>query len=135
MVCENCCQRQEGVGGLAVAGRQAGVADHDPGEAVGIGGDDAQADQAAPVLAEEGDVAQVEVLDERASHPLDVAGVRVVGHLGRLVAATEADEVGGDDAVTGGDEHAGSSCGRGTTTTARRASAGPAPRPGGPSST
>jgi hypothetical protein len=92
---------QEGLAGRAVAGGQTRVADGHPGEAVRLPGDEAQADETAPVLAEEGDVPQIEPVEEGLAHPLDVAGVGVVGALRGLVAAAEADEVRDDDPVPG----------------------------------
>ena len=65
----------------------------------------AQADQAAPVLAEERHVVEVELVEQQAAHPLDVAGVGVVAALGRLVRAAEADQVGGDAPQSGVDQH------------------------------
>jgi hypothetical protein len=64
----------------------------------------AQADQATPVLAEEGDAAQVEPVEQRLAHPLDVPGVGVVGLLRGLVAAADADQVGRDHPVPGLDQ-------------------------------
>jgi hypothetical protein len=69
-----------------VAGGQEGVGGDHAGEAVGHLGDEPQPDQAAPVLAHQGDVAEVERLDGGA-HPVDVPLIGVVGTLGGLVAA------------------------------------------------
>jgi hypothetical protein len=68
-------------------------------------GDESQADEATPVLAEERDVLQVEMVEQRLPHPLDVAGIGVI--LGRcgFVAAPEADEVGRDSPQPGVREH------------------------------
>jgi hypothetical protein len=60
---------------------------------VGVFGGQAQADEAAPVLPDERDATQVEGVEDQCPHPLDVPGVAVVGHLGRLVRAAEPDEV------------------------------------------
>ena len=51
------------------------------------------------------DVAQVERVEQRGPHPLDVRRVRVVGARRRLVGAAEADQVGRDRAQPGGGEH------------------------------
>ncbi|MCH7511385.1 MAG: hypothetical protein IIB19_03350 [Chloroflexi bacterium] len=61
--------------------------------------DDAQADDAAPVVHDEGDVAQVEFFDDGLAHPLDVLGDGVVSHFVGLVGASEADHVERDYAV------------------------------------
>src|SRR5262249_49987137 len=63
-------------------------------------GGDAEADQPAPVLADEGDVAEIELLD-RGPDPVDVALVGVVLTPGRLVRSAEADQVRRDGAVPG----------------------------------
>ena len=96
---------EEGVARVGVAGGQEGVGRDDPGEAVGVLADQAQADEPAPVLADQRDVAQVEPVEEQLAHPLDVAGEGVVGALGGLVRAPEADQVGGDDLQPGCGEH------------------------------
>ena len=72
-VCEKCCQREERLAGRRVAGRQERVGGDDAGEAIGMLADEPQADEATPVLADERDVAQVERVEERGAHPLDVA--------------------------------------------------------------
>ena len=64
-------------------------------------GHQAQPDQAAPVLANEGDAAQVEAFEEKGAHPVDVALVRVVLAAHRLVRAPEAHQVGRHPAVPG----------------------------------
>ena len=65
-------------------------------------------DEAAPVLAHDGDARQVEFVEERGPHPFDVAGVGVVASVGRLVRAPEADQVGGHHPETGRRPGAGS---------------------------
>ena len=67
--------------------------------------DQAQADEPAPVLADQRDVGQVEPVEEQLAHPLDVTGEGVVGALGRLVRSAEADQVGGHDLQPGTREH------------------------------
>ena len=81
-----------------------------PREPVGVLGGQAQADQAAPVLADERDAAQVEHVEGERAHPLDVAGVGVVLDRGRLVRAAEADQVRRDRAQPGRRPAPGSSC-------------------------
>ena len=56
---------EEGLGHPTVARGQPGVAHHHPGVALGVLRHQAQPDQTAPVLAEEGDVGEVEPVDER----------------------------------------------------------------------
>jgi hypothetical protein len=64
-------------------------------------GGDAQPDEAAPVLADDGDAVEAERVVQEGAGPLDVPGVGVVGGLGGLVGAAEPDEVGGDRPQTG----------------------------------
>ena len=90
---------QEGIARRGVAGRQEGVRGDDACEALGRLAGDAQAEQAAPVLADQRDAAQIERLD-RGAQPLDVTLIRVVAALARLVGAAEADEIRRDDAVS-----------------------------------
>jgi hypothetical protein len=68
-------------------------------------GEQAQPDQTAPVLADDGDAAQVQHVEGERAHPLDVPRVAVVAGFGGLVGAPEADEVGGDRAQPGVGEH------------------------------
>ena len=79
-----------------IAGGQAGVGRDDAREPLRVLGRQPQPDQPAPVLADEGDLAQVEDVEHQGPHPLDVAGVAVVLDAGRLVRAAEADQVGRD---------------------------------------
>ena len=62
--------------------------------------DEAQADEAAPVLTEEGDAGEF-VADQPVGHPGDVAFVGVVGARGRLVRAAEAQPVVSDHFTPG----------------------------------
>ena len=57
-------------------------------------GEQAKPDQPAPVLADQGDVAQVEVVEDQLAGPLDQPGVGVVGLVDRFVGAAETDQVG-----------------------------------------
>src|SRR5206468_5336772 len=59
-----------------------------------------EADEAAPVLADERDPAQVERF-EQAAHPIDVALVGVLLATYGLVGASEPDQVRRDDAMAG----------------------------------
>ena len=61
--------------GRRPAAADAGVHDHEPRDAVGVLDGEAEADRPAPVLDDDREVAQVELLDE----PRDRAGVEVVG--------------------------------------------------------
>ena len=89
--CEKRLPVEERVARRPVAGREERVGRDDAREAVGVLADQAQADQTAPVLTHEREVAQVERVEQRGAHPLDVARVGVVGAFGRLVGAAEAD--------------------------------------------
>ena len=63
-----------------------------------------QADEAAPVLADEGQPGQPELVEQCGTHPLHVTGVGVVGATVGLVGATEAHQVGSDDPEAGARE-------------------------------
>ena len=83
--------------GRRPAAADAGVHDHEPLDAVGVLDGEAEADRPAPVLDDDREVSQVELLDE----PRDRAGVEVVGVVlpaERLVGAAEAEVVGRDRA-------------------------------------
>ena len=101
---ENFCQAKKASPGSVSPVGQEGVGGDDPGEAVRVLADQAQADEPAPVLAHQRDVAQVEAVEEQRAHPLDVAGERVVGALGRLVRSPEADQVRRHDLQPGAGE-------------------------------
>jgi hypothetical protein len=90
-------------GGGAV--RQTGVGGADAREALRVLGDQAQAEQPAPVLADQRHVGQVERVEQHRAEPLDVPRVRVVLDGGGLVGPAEADEVGHDAPEAGLDEH------------------------------
>ncbi len=90
---------------IAVAGREEPVADDDAGEAVGVLGDQTEAEQRAPVLAHQREARQVELVEQRLAEPVDVALVGVLRTRRRLVGAAEADQVGCDAPVTGGGQH------------------------------
>src|SRR3990172_2594950 len=68
---------QEPLGGALVSRGQAGVGGDDAGEALRLFSDEPKAYEPAPVLADQGDVAQVQRLQEGA-HPVHVALVRVI---------------------------------------------------------
>jgi len=68
-----------------------------------VRGEQAQADEPAPVLAHEREVAQV-VREQPLAHPRHVSFIGVVAGGSGFVAATEADEVGRDDTVPVGHE-------------------------------
>ena len=78
----------------------AAVEDHEARDALGVLDGQAQPDRAAPVVDDEGGVADVEVLEQRRRRR-HVAVVGVPPALHRLVGAAEADEVGEDDAMAG----------------------------------
>ena len=88
-----------------VAVRQPGVGRDRPREPVRVFGEQAQTDEATPVLTEQGHVLQVQHAEQRAAHPLDVPGVRVVTDLTWLVRTPETDEVGSDDTAARACEH------------------------------
>ena len=96
--------REKGIAHLLVARGQPGVRGDHPREAIGVLGHQSQPDEAAPVLPDEGEVAQVELVEQGRAHPLDVPGIGVVVLRVGLVGATEADEVGGDGAEARVDE-------------------------------
>ena len=98
---ENRCQREEGLARVGVPGRQERVGRHHPGEPLGVLAHQTQADEPAPVLADQRHVPQVEAVEEELAHPLDVAGERVVRTLARLVRPPEADQVRGHDLQAG----------------------------------
>ena len=102
-----------------------GVGRDDAGEPVGVLGDQPQPDQPAPVLADQGHLAQVEVVEGQLAGPLDVPGVGVVARRQRLVRPAEPDR--GPAPRTGSRRRPAprSRAGRGRTTTARRAAAAP----------
>ena len=64
-VCEKRCHARNASPGGVSPGREERVRGDDTGEAVGVLADEAQTDQATPVLADEVDVAQVERVEQR----------------------------------------------------------------------
>ncbi len=86
-----------------VARREEAVRDHDAVESVGVLGDETQADERAPVLPDERRVLQIDRVEPR-GHPVDMALIGVVVELGRLVAAAEADQIGGEHPMSRGCE-------------------------------
>ena len=92
------------LGHVEVAGREAGVGGHDAREPVGVLGHQSQPEQPAPVLAEQGHLVQVEVVQDQLTHPLDVAGEGVVRQCERLVRPPEPDHVGRHAPDAGVDE-------------------------------
>jgi hypothetical protein len=70
-------------------------------------GGEPQPDQAAPVLADEGEPAQIQPVERERADPFDVPRIAVVAPLGRLVRPAEADQVGRDrpQTVSGQDGH------------------------------
>jgi hypothetical protein len=67
-------------------------------------GQQAQAQQAAPVVTAHRDIAQVEAIEDRLAEPVDVGLVGVGEPVGGLVGFAEADQVGGDTAMSGRDQ-------------------------------
>ena len=86
-----------------VGGGQRGVGDDDAREALGCCRHHAQPDQTAPVLAEEGDVREIEGAHQL-QHVIDLHRIAVRILVGELVRAPEADEVRRDDAIARVDE-------------------------------
>src|SRR5438067_5170286 len=80
-----------------VSGGQERIGRDRAGKPVALLRQQAQADQSAPVLAEESDVAEIELAQESA-HPVEMSLVGVVRAARRLVAAAESRHVGGDRA-------------------------------------
>jgi hypothetical protein len=67
-------------------------------------GPPAQPDEPTPVLTEEHDLPQVELVEQGLCEPVDVPGVGVILHPGRLVGSAEPDQVRGDHAAAVGDQ-------------------------------
>ncbi len=65
---------------------------------------EAQSDEPTPVLADEGELRQLELVEQRGAHPLHVAGVGVVAAGAGLVRTTEAHQVRRDDPEAGARE-------------------------------
>ena len=63
-----------------------------------------QADEPTPVLADKGQAGEVEPVEERFAHPVDVALVRVLGAGRRLVGPTETHQIRGDAPEAGLDD-------------------------------
>ena len=115
----------EGLPGVEAGPRRApdaepGVHDDQPVDALGILHRQREPEQPAPVLHDQRHALQVERLDEAHQHPA-VEAERVDRVVHRLVGAAEPEEVRRHDAVPGRQEHAGSSCGTGSTRSAGRA--------------
>ena len=70
----------------------------------GVLGRESHPDDAAPVVEHEGDVDEVELVEQQRPHPLDVTGHGVVGHLGGLVGQAHADQIGRDGPIAGRDD-------------------------------
>ena len=67
-------------------------------------GHEPQANHAAPVLAEVGDVGEIKVVEQGVGHPCHVTRVAVVGDFSWLVGASKSHEVWSHYAVTSGDQ-------------------------------
>jgi hypothetical protein len=93
----------ERVSGRPVPDGREGVGGHHAGETFRVLADQAQADQAAPVLADPGDGVEADLLDDRPG-PVDVGLVGAVVAVGGLVAAPEAHHVHRHRPQAGGDE-------------------------------
>ena len=81
-----------------LARAQRGVHEHEPREPVRHLADDSEADQPAPVLADERDAREPETVQKR-HEAVPVHLKRVLRPLGELVRLAEAEEVGREDAV------------------------------------
>ena len=88
-----------------VTGGQPGVGRHHPGEPVRVLGHQPQADQAAPVLPDQGQRVQIEPVEGKRADPFHVPRVAVIIDLGRLVRTAEPDQVGRDRPQPGIGEH------------------------------
>ena len=93
---------EERLGGRALAGGQEGVGGNRSLEAVWVLAQQAEPDQPPPVLTDQGHLGEVEMIEQKGTHPFDMAGVGVLGPRCRLVRATEPDQVGGDHPQPGG---------------------------------
>src|SRR5260370_9749013 len=85
--------------GLVFACGQAGVGDYDAREAIRVRGKNAQTDQPAPILPEEGYRAEIKRL-HKFGNPIDVALIRVVFTPDRFVRPAEPDQVRRDRTVS-----------------------------------
>jgi hypothetical protein len=83
---------------LAAAGRQPGITSDYTRKTFGKARHQPQADQPAPVLAEQRDVLQVEG-EQPFADPVDMTFERIIGPRRRLVRLAEADEIGGQHAM------------------------------------
>ena len=82
------------LGHVEVSGRQPGVRCDDPVESGRVLSNQAESDQPAPILADEGDLAQVEVVKDQFASPVDQPGVGIVRLMDRFVGAAETDQDG-----------------------------------------
>jgi hypothetical protein len=87
----------EGRTDARLVGGQAAIGQQNAREALGHLGGQAQADQRAPVLAHERDLAQVQRLNP-VPDPRHLAGIAIVAALAQLVGLAEADQVGREHA-------------------------------------
>ena len=89
-----------GIGHRLLAGEQARIHDHHPGDAIGMLDRYAQADRPAPVVNDGRRVAQVEIGEQRRDE-LGMAIVGIPADVGRLVGAPEARVIRRDAAIAG----------------------------------
>src|SRR5438132_11086522 len=87
-----------------VSGGQKSIGRDGAGEPVALLRYQPQADQSAPILAEESDVAEIERAQEGA-HPIEMSLIGVVRAARWFVAAAEAGHVGSDGAQARGGKH------------------------------
>ena len=95
---------QKGLGDRVGTGGQPAIAQHRTGKALRAVGQHAQADQRAPVLAEQGGALQVNRLHPGA-HPLHMVAIGVVGRVRGFVRAAKTNQVWHQHAVAGSDQH------------------------------
>ncbi len=98
-------EAQPDLGHRVVPGGQPGVGRDHPGEPVRMFRHQAQADQAAPVLPDDGQAAQVKMIKRERPDPLHVTREAVIADVGWLVRPAEPGQVRGDRMQPGVREH------------------------------
>ena len=84
--------------------RKTGIRSDNAGKTVGILGGVTQPDQATPVLAHQGDISKLRLLDEGCK-PTHVVSVGVIIPFERFIGAAKTDEIWRDYSITGGTEN------------------------------
>jgi hypothetical protein len=87
-----------------IAQEESRVRETDTRHPVAVLMQDSQSDDASPVVQDQGDVGEIQHVDERRARPLDVTRDAEVLHARRLVGSTEADQIYRDRAISGRDD-------------------------------